>query len=254
MKTINRLSKIESFRSDPLGFIADLLISVIVNLFIPIPLAGQVLQAFRGPIIGCLASAIILGLFMLVVIGTIILSPFIVSSSFLQRFSNIPVSNLNIAFDDSFYETSIPQQNPFGGPGMAYTSITAHFLDPRYFLNFGRIHTGVDFVPTDTYFSASKTYAETGQIVIFSTINGTSRTYIDQYGGKTVEVTNAEDTYRVVFIHFKQVLVGNESVRAGTPIGIMGKTGRATGEHLHYEVRVKQGSNWQPVNPLGYIQ
>lgn len=254
MKTINRLRKLDSFRSDPFGFIADLLITVIANLFIPIPLAGEGLQAFRGPVLGCLASALILGLFMLVVVGTIILSPFIVSTSFLQRLTTLVPSTLNISFDDNFYETSVPQQNPFGGSGMAYTSITAHYLDPRYFLNFGRIHTGVDFVPTDAYFSTSKTYKETGQIVIFSTINGTARSYIDHYGGITVEVINNEDTYKVIFVHFKQVLISGGSVSAGTPVGIMGSTGRATGEHLHYEVRVKQGSIWQPVNPLGYIQ
>lgn len=255
MKTIKRLNKIKAFQSDPLGFIADVLIMVIAHLFIPIPLAGKALQSFRGPVLGCLGTLIILAVFMLVVVGTLILSPFIVSSSFLQRFTTFAPSTLNISFDDSFFETSIPQQNPFGGPGMSYTSITAYFLDSAYLLHFGRIHTGIDLVPTETYFSTSKTYKETGQIAIFSTINGTTSHYIDQYGGETVEVTNTEQTYRVLYIHFKKVLVDSgQTVKAGTPLGIMGKTGRATGEHVHYEVRIKQGNSWRPVNPLGYIQ
>ena len=254
MKVLSRAKQLNSFRSDPFGFIADLVIVAVAQLVIPIPLSGEVLKAFRGPVLGILASVIIFGLFMLVVVGTTILSPFIVSSSFLEQLTNSAVSNLNISFDDSFYETSVPQQNPFGGPGMTYTSITAHYLDSRYFLNFGRIHTGVDLVPTDTYFSTSKTFQESGQIIIFSTINGTARYYTDQYGGKTIEVTNDEDTYKVKFIHFKNVLVSSGSVRAGIPVGVMGRTGRATGEHLHYEVQVKQGSGWRHVNPLSYIQ
>lgn len=254
MKTIRNIRKIDAFRNDPFGFIADMIITVIVNLVIPIPLAGEALKAFRGPVLGCLASALILGLFMLVVVGTIVLSPFIVSASFLQRFTSLIPSTLSVSFDDSFAETSVPQQNPFGGPGMTYTAITAFFHDPRYFLNFGRIHTGADLVPTLLYYATSKTYKETGQVIAFSTINGTARFYVDEYGGETVEITNSDNTFRVKYIHFKKVLVTGGNVKAGTPVGIMGDTGLATGEHVHYEIQVNSGGKWTPVNPLPYIQ
>ncbi|OGK59337.1 hypothetical protein A3I56_02500 [Candidatus Roizmanbacteria bacterium RIFCSPLOWO2_02_FULL_43_10] len=252
---MKKLANLHALKNDPLGFILDTIITIVVNLVIPIPLAGELISSLRGPVLGCLVSILLLGIFMLVTIGTIILSPFIVSSSFLEQITSSLVVPSNIAADDSFIETSIPVQNPLGGAGMSYTSITAYFLDTNYLLQFGRIHTGVDLVPNDTYFKNSKTYKETNQVVIFSTINGSVSHFIDEYGGETVEVTNSESTLKAIFVHFSKVFVNSgANIKAGTPIGIMGKTGFATGEHLHYEIRIKSGNSWGITDPLQYIQ
>lgn len=242
------------FKNDPIGTVVDLLIVAVANLVVPVPLTPEMIRSLRGPALGLLASLFLMVLFMIITIGSVILSPLLLSSSFLQQLtSGIGISS-NIASDDSFFETAVPRQNPFGGQGLNYTTITAHFLDSNYFLNFGRIHTGMDLVPNESYFKNSKTYTETNQVVIFSTINGSARYYIDQYGSETVEVVNAEQTAKVAFLHLSKVLVSGGTIKAGTAIGIMGRTGLATGEHLHYEVRLKDGSSWRAVNPLNFIQ
>lgn len=252
---MKKLANLHAFKQDPFGFIVDTIISIVVNLVIPIPLAGEVVSSLRGPALGCFVSLLLLGIFMIVTIGAIIMSPFLVSSSFLQRMTASLVVPSNIASDDSFIETSIPMQNPLGGVGMSYTAITAYFLDPNYFLQFGKIHTGVDLVPTDAYYKESKTYKDTHQVVVFSTLNGSVSHFRDEYGGETVEITNSENSLKAIFVHFSTVFVNSGvTIKAGTPIGIMGKTGFATGEHVHYEIQLKDGNSWNITNPLQYIQ
>ena len=56
-------------------------------------------------------------------------------------------------------------------------------------------------------------------------------------------------------MHLNEVYVAtSDTIPAGDPIGTMGDTGFATGEHLHYEIRVNNNGVWMPVNPLSYIQ
>lgn len=52
------------------------------------------------------------------------------------------------------------------------------------------------------------------------------------------------------YAHTQRILVrSNQRIKRGEAIALLGSTGRSTGPHLHYEVRV----NGTPVDPLSYI-
>ena len=68
--------------------------------------------------------------------------------------------------------------------------------------------------------------------------------------GRLVEVDHGLGL-RTRYGHLREILVEKgEPVGRGTPLGIMGSSGRSTGRHLHYEVRV----NGKAVDPLKYIR
>lgn len=256
MELLKKAKSAGSLVLDPLGFITDAIVIAVVNLLIPIPLVGQVVARFKKPVLMSLITLLIAGMFLLVTIGTVLMTPLLIPSGFLQTLTSGFLSNTSsVATDTNFVETEVPRQNPLGGPGLSYSTITAYFMDVAYYLQFGKAHTGMDMVPSTTYFANSESYKNTGKINIFSTINGKVNYYIDSEGGETVEVTNSGNFIKVIFIHFNSVYVKTgDVVKAGTPLGVMGNTGFATGTHVHYEVRTNDGGNWLAVNPLNYIQ
>lgn len=67
--------------------------------------------------------------------------------------------------------------------------------------------------------------------------------------GKYVEVNHGGEI-QTRYGHMSQILVEpNQRVTKGQIIGLMGSTGRSTGSHLHYEVRIAGNS----VNPMPFI-
>lgn len=253
MKAAKWIGNLHQLKNDPIGTIIDTLVALVVNLIVPIPLAGQIVTQFKGPVIGCLASIILIGLFTLLAVGTIFVSVLLIPSGFLQSIisSQLPAVSVN----EGFIQSSSPTQNPLGGAGMAYTSITAGFMDPGYYIRFGKNHTGIDLIPNNSYYKDSKTYQETKKVVVYATHTGKAVFYTDENGGETVEVINNEATLKTIYIHFKTVYVSSgDTITAGKALGEMGRTGRATGEHVHYEIRIKDGATWRPVNPLTYIR
>jgi murein DD-endopeptidase MepM/ murein hydrolase activator NlpD len=67
--------------------------------------------------------------------------------------------------------------------------------------------------------------------------------------GKIVEIAHSTG-YRTLYGHLDAVLVREgQRVRRGERVGLVGSTGRSTGPHLHYEVRLGD----RILNPLEYI-
>ncbi len=255
MKKIGKIIQAaDRLRTDPLGLILDSLILVVANMLIPIPLVGNLILEFRGFALGALGFLAVLVLFIFLSLGVVFATPLLIASGYLN--SIFPQSvQANSQNDNSFADVSIPQQNPFGGSGLSLVTITAYFHDPNYFIAFGRIHTGVDMVPNDNYFQNSKTYKASGKIIPLSSLSGMVNYYVDGDGGNTVVITNTQNSLRALFLHFSQVFVSTgQTIKAGTQLGVMGHTGFATADHLHYEIQVNNNGVWTPVDPLPYIK
>ena len=121
--------------------------------------------------------------------------------------------------------------------GISLIKPVSGVLTSRYGYRWGRTHTGIDIgVPTGTPVKASASGTVTfagwkgslGNLVVISHGNGV-QTY---YG------------------HNSKILVkAGQSVSQGEVIAKAGSTGRSTGSHVHFEIRV----NGSAYNPLGYV-
>ena len=110
------------------------------------------------------------------------------------------------------------RRNPFGGSSYEF-------------------HTGQDI---DAPWGTPVIAAATGTVIFVGWQNGYGQlVVVDHGGGLTTR-----------YGHLSQIEVTQgESVTRGELVGKVGSTGRSTGPHLHYEVRI----NDEPVNPLQYL-
>ncbi|MCC8034611.1 MAG: peptidoglycan DD-metalloendopeptidase family protein [Rikenellaceae bacterium] len=126
--------------------------------------------------------------------------------------------------------------NPLPAAGRLEIDLDAmqgHFVYPykgRFLSDFGmrsgRPHTGIDI----------KTIADDTIRAVLPGVVRMSKNY-SSYGN--IVVIRHPHGFETVYAHCSRNLVGvNDRVEAGTPIGLAGRTGRATTEHLHFEIRV----------------
>jgi murein DD-endopeptidase MepM/ murein hydrolase activator NlpD len=111
--------------------------------------------------------------------------------------------------------------------------VTAEFGIPRG----GSRHEGIDLAApagTPVWATADGTVVDTGRGGRF---------------GKTVVIDHGAG-YRTRYAHLKKIdTEKGKRVKRGDVIGRVGKSGNASGPHLHYEVL----KNGVPVNPRGYL-
>ncbi len=69
--------------------------------------------------------------------------------------------------------------------------------------------------------------------------------------GHCVKITHGRSGFATVYGHLKEYFVRpGQSVRRGEVIGLVGRSGRTTGKHLHYEVHYRRMN----VNPYRYLK
>ena len=99
-------------------------------------------------------------------------------------------------------------------------------------------HTGLDIsAPKGTEVTA----ADAGEVLYTGWMRGYGQVIIIDHGGNLT----------TVYAHLSKIeCTEDQKVSRGTTIGRVGSTGIATGNHLHFEVRV----NGDAVNPMRYLK
>jgi murein DD-endopeptidase MepM/ murein hydrolase activator NlpD len=104
-------------------------------------------------------------------------------------------------------------------------------------LGYERLHSGLDWG------------AAAGEPIYAAAPGTVVRISVDEVAGNSVEIAH-EDQLTTVYDHLSLngpgIAIGSQT-EPGKPIGFVGSTGRVTGPHLHYEVRLFGN----PIDPLG---
>ncbi|MCC5813714.1 MAG: M23 family metallopeptidase [Leptospira sp.] len=134
---------------------------------------------------------------------------------------------------------NIPRGRPLG-PGVGnVTSLWGQRRDPFGILPTGEFHSGIDFASghgTPIYATAP------GVIPKLEFTSGGLGRYVRVFH---------ENGYISVYGHCSEVLVKEgDVVKRGDKIALVGRTGKATGSHVHYEVRIGLDPS---MNPEEYI-
>lgn len=138
---------------------------------------------------------------------------------------------------DYFDETGHSSQRALLKTPVSGARLTSGFgMRVHPLLGYSKMHTGVDFgASTGTPIHA----AGNGVIELAGRNGGYGNAIVIKHGPR----------YQTLYGHMSRFAAGihpGVQVNQGQIIGYVGATGRATGPHLHYEVRVDE----EPVNPL----
>jgi len=151
--------------------------------------------------------------------------------SFLQ---NLPMGPAGSGMPAHWLQNTMPGIWPVQG---ALTGSFGDRIDP--FEGVGAVHTGVDI--SSPYGSPVVATAD-GVVGVAGHMSGYGRLVILRHGKSNLS------TY---YAHLSEFFVRpNQVVRQGDVIGRVGRSGRTTSAHLHYEVR----RNHTPLNPYRYLR
>jgi murein DD-endopeptidase MepM/ murein hydrolase activator NlpD len=142
-----------------------------------------------------------------------------------------------VALDDRL--TRLLPILPLRTPLIGEAEVSSPFgFRPDPFLGRPALHPGLDFVQE---YGAEIHATAAGRVVHAGLMGGY---------GNMVEIDHG-NKLATRYAHMSEILVAEgEEVKAGALIGRIGSTGRSTGPHLHYEVRV----DGEPVDPQRFLQ
>jgi len=113
--------------------------------------------------------------------------------------------------------------------------ITSYFGELR---SGGYIHKGLDIA---TFLGANIYAAGSGKVIYAGWQGGYGNTIMIHHGSGIT----------TLYGHLEKILIKyGQIISKGDIVGLVGSTGKSTGPHLHYEIRV----NGERVDPMGYLQ
>lgn len=127
----------------------------------------------------------------------------------------------------------------YSGNGQFGWPLSIHgTLSSDYGYRGSEFHTGIDLAAG---YGTAVLAAESGTVILVKRLTTSYGHYV---------VIDHGSGYSTLYAHMSSINVSvGQSVSRGQQIGAVGSTGRSTGNHLHFEVRV----NGSPVNPHNYI-
>ena len=119
-----------------------------------------------------------------------------------------------------------------------------YHVESPFGMRWGRLHKGIDISQSGIY----------GEPILAAADGKVSWTSNDENGyGYYVMINHGEKdgkNYTTLYAHMSRYIVSmGQSVKRGQIIGYVGSTGRSTGPHCHFEIRV----DGTPVNPMNYF-
>jgi murein DD-endopeptidase MepM/ murein hydrolase activator NlpD len=164
-----------------------------------------------------------------------------VSSLFLGSDTNFStlMRSLKHSIEETLHLTHVLDYVPIASPKPGPVAVTSSFgvrLDP--FTHSMAAHTGVDMRMAH----GSPVYATAaGRVSVAQPSGGY---------GLLVEIDHGYG-FRTRYAHLNRIhVVLGQKIQRGIRIGAAGSTGRSTGPHLHYEVRM----NGRPTNPVRFLK
>ncbi len=138
---------------------------------------------------------------------------------------------------ESIFE-SMPRGRPLG-PGVGLITSTFGNREDPFFVGVGEFHNGIDFA------SASGT-------PIYATADGIIKDSSASEGGLGLHVIiEHENGFKTTYGHCSELFVKQgDIVKRGDIIAAVGSSGKATGSHLHYELRIGDD---KAMNPQPFI-
>lgn len=125
------------------------------------------------------------------------------------------------------------------------TQITGEYHEKRP----NHLHEGIDISTKGTYRDVVAT--EDNGVVIATGSSSSAGNYV------TVQYNRVDGIkFQCTYMHLSSINVAKgQTIQGGTKLGVSGSTGRSTGPHLHFMVKVQApgSQEWKSYNPLAYL-